>query len=198
MTVAVGRRIAGWDAGVPLNAVGVTQVETLGEVLAPAPLAAVISSPLERAAMTAAAIAKPHGLEVSYREGLGEVRFGEWTGWTLEQLDQDERWKRWCTMRATQRAPGGETMLETQARMFDELMLAAGTYPDATVALVSHADAIRSLLHHLLGISLDLFPRLRIDPASVSVVRLAPEKVEVSGVNLRAGGILESLKRGLV
>ncbi len=107
MTDAVGRRIAGWDPGVLLNERGLEQVERLGRELAAVKFDAIISSPLERAAMTAAAIAKHHRLTVSYREGLGEVRFGEWTGLTLDQLERDGRWKLWCTMRASERAPGG-------------------------------------------------------------------------------------------
>lgn len=196
MTDAVGRRIAGWDPGVLLNERGLEQVERLGRELATVKFDAIISSPLERAVMTAAAIAKHHSLTVSYRERLGEVRFGEWTGLTLDQLERDGRWKRWCTMRASERAPGGETMLETQSRMFDELKAACEAWPEGVVALVSHADAIRALLHHLLGISLDLFPRLRVDPASVSIVRMGPGVLEVAGVNLNAEGIAASLARG--
>lgn len=196
MTDAVGYRIAGWDPGVLLNEMGLAQVETLGRELAPVKLDAIVSSPLERAAMTAAAVAKPQGLTVTYREGLGEVRFGEWTGQTIAELERDERWRRWNTMRALERAPGGESMLDTQRRMFDELTAARDAWPGGTVALVSHADAIRSLLFHLLGMPLDLFPRLRIDPASVSIVRTAPGSLEVAAINLCAEGIAASLKRG--
>ncbi len=195
MTDAVGRRIAGWNPGVLLNAAGLRQAETLGRELASVKLDAVISSPLERAAMTADAVAKPHGLPVRFRDGLGEVRFGEWTGMTLDELELDDRWRRWNTLRGSERAPGGESMLDTQGRMFDELTQARDEFPDGTVALVSHADAIRSLLYHLLGMSLDLFSRLRIDPASVSIVRIAPWMLEVAGVNLCAEGIAASLER---
>lgn len=195
MTDAVGYRIAGWTPGVLLNEAGKQQVETLGRELASVKLDAVISSPLERAAMTAEAVARPHQLKVTYREGLGEVRFGQWTGLTIEELERDERWRQWNTMRGSQRAPDGESMLDTQRRMFDEFTAARDEYPNGTVAMVSHADAIRSLLYHLLGMSLDLFPRLRVDPASVTIVRTAPWTLEVAGINLCAEGIAAALER---
>ena len=93
MTDAVGRRIVGWMPGVGLNDIGEHQAALLGRELRGMKLDAVISSPLERAALTALAIARPQGLEVEYREGLGEVRFGDWTGKTLAELEADERKK---------------------------------------------------------------------------------------------------------
>lgn len=193
MTDAVGQRIVGWTPGVLLNDLGNRQAAALGHELAGVTLDAVVSSPLERAALTARAIAAPHGIEVSFREGLGEVRFGEWTGRTLKDLEQDERWRRWNALRSCGRAPGGESMLDTQRRMFDELLRVRETWPDGTVALVSHADAIRSLLVYLLGMSMDVFLRLRIDPASVSIVRMTDWSLEVAGVNLSTPGLAAQL-----
>lgn len=189
MTDAVGRRIAGWASGVLLNEEGQRQVEILSRELAAVKFDAIVSSPLERAASTADAIASPHGITVSRSEALGEVRFGDWTGQTLKELEKDERWRRWNAMRSCGRAPGGESMLQVQQRMFDEMMRAHDAWPDGTVALVGHADAIRSLLVYLLGMSMDVFLRLRIDPASVSIVRISDWSLEVGGINLHAAGI---------
>lgn len=189
MTGAVGRRIVGWLPGVGLNAEGLAQVRDLSAELADVRLDAIHSSPLERASATAEAIAARQSCGVILRDGLGEVRFGEWTGKTLDELETDERWRRWNSIRTTGRAPGGESMLDTQRRMFDELSFAHEQHPGGMIALVSHADAIRSLLVYLLGMSMDIFLRLRIDPASVSIVRLSDGAIEVAGINLRAGGI---------
>jgi len=193
MTDAVGQRIVGWTPGVLLNELGNRQAAALGSELARVKLDAVVSSPLERAALTAQAIASPHGIEVTHRDGLGEVRFGEWTGQTLKQLKNDERWRRWNTLRSCGRAPGGESMLDTQRRMFDELSRVREAHPDGTVALVSHADAIRALLVYLLGMSMDVFLRVRIDPASVSIVRISDWSLEVAGINLSATGLAAHL-----
>ncbi len=194
MTDAVGQRIAGWAEGVGLNPRGMEEVAALGREFQALKLDAIFSSPLERAASTAQAIAAPRNMEVLHRDGLGEVRFGDWTGKTIQELDADERWRRWNALRSCGRAPSGESMLDTQRRMFDEMMYARQMHPDGTVALVSHADAIRSLLAHLLGMSLDLMLRLRIDPASVSIVTMSDWNVEVGGVNLPCGGIAARLE----
>ena len=193
MTDAVGQRIVGWLPGVGLNVEGLRQVARLRDELQGVKLDAIYSSPLERAALTANAIAAPHSIGVQTREGLGEVRFGDWTGKTLAELDGDEQWRRWNALRSCGRAPNGESMLETQSRMFDELMHARGSYPDGTVALVSHADPIRSLLVYVLGMSMDVFLRLRVDPASVSIVRVSDWLLEVAGINLSPDGIASQL-----
>lgn len=193
MTDAVGQRIAGWTKGVLLNEEGERQVLALGNELRSVKLDAVWASPLERADLTASAIASQHGITVEHQDSLGETRFGEWTGKTLKELDEDERWRRWNTIRSCGRAPGGESMLDVQRRMFNVLTQARDTYPNGTIALVSHADAIRALLVYLLGMSMDSFMRLRIDPASVSIVRMEDWTLEVTGVNQRAEGIAAQL-----
>ncbi len=193
MTDAVGQRIVGWLPGVGLNAEGVRQVARLRDELQGVKLDAIFSSPLERADVTARTIAAPHGLSIKTRDGLGEVRFGDWTGMTLAELDGDEQWQRWNAMRSCGRAPNGESMLETQSRMFDEMMHARASYPEGTVALVSHADAIRSLLVYVLGMSMDVFLRLRVDPASVSILRVSDWRLEVAGINLSGDGIASQL-----
>lgn len=189
MTDAVGHRIVGWTPGVGLNSVGERQVEALGRELEAVQLDAIYSSPLERAVLTANAIATLQTCAVEQRPGLGEVRFGEWTGKTLDELNADERWRRWNAIRTAGRAPEGESMLQVQSRMFDELMRAHEMHRDGTVALVSHADSIRSLIVYVLGMAMDVFLRLRIDPASVSIVRVSDWALEVGGINLHAGGI---------
>ena len=196
MTDAVGHRIVGWTPGVGLNALGAEQAAKLGSELASIEVDAIHSSPLERAMLTAEAIRAHQRCPIAQREGLGEVRFGEWTGKTLEELDADERWDRWNAIRTMGRAPGGETMLDVQRRMFGELTYARDRHPEGTVALVSHADAIRSLLVYLLGMSMDVFLRLRVDPASVSIIRITDWILEVGGINLHAGGVGAHLSAG--
>lgn len=193
MTDAVGRRIVGWTPGVGLNAAGEEQAARLGEELGRAKLDAIHSSPLERALKTAEAIRLHQPCPVTVREGLGEVRFGDWTGKTLDELSTDEHWKRWNSLRSITRAPGGEAMLDTQRRMFEELTYAHEQHRGGLVALVSHADAIRSLLVYLLGMSMDVFLRLRIDPASVSIVRMSEWSVEIGGINLHSDGLLSHI-----
>jgi probable phosphoglycerate mutase len=190
MTDAVGNYLASWTTGVHLNATGQAEVELLGRNLASIPIAAVYSSPLERARETAQAVAAHHGLEVRLRDSLGEVRFGDWTGRSIADLDAaDPRWHAWNANRSIGRTPNGESFLELQDRMVSEIMTIAAEHPAATVAVVSHADAIRAALVQFLGIPGDLSLRLDIRPASVSILHLGSGSPRVAALNIPVDGI---------
>jgi probable phosphoglycerate mutase len=182
-TARVGKGLTGWLPGYSLDSNGRKQAEELALRLATAPLTAIYSSPLERAAETAAPLARCLGLEVHIREEFGEVRFGDWQGKDFVEIERDPRWTQFNFYRSFTRAPEGEMMLETQARMVRGLLNLAASHTDATVAVFSHADAIKSALMHFLGIPLDFHTRLEILPASVSVVDLYPELPLVRVVN---------------
>jgi probable phosphoglycerate mutase len=190
MTDAVGNYLAGWTPGVHLNAAGQAQVELLGRNLAPIPIAAVYSSPLERARETALSVAAHHGLEIQLRDSLGEVRCGDWTGLSIADLDAgDPRWHAWNSNRSVARTPNGESYLELQDRMVSEIMTIAAEHPSAIVAVVSHADAIRAALVQFLGIPGDLCLRLDIRPASVSILHLGSGSPRVAALNIPVDGI---------
>lgn len=164
----VGERLAGWTPGVHLNEEGRAQASDLARRLAEAPLAAVYSSPLERTLETAQALAGPHGLEVQVREGLGEVRYGEWTGRSLEELRKEELWPVVQVYPGGARFPGGESMRESQARIVAEIDGIRDAHPGQTVVVVSHSDPIKMAVAHYAGVPLDLFQRLSVSPASVT------------------------------
>jgi probable phosphomutase (TIGR03848 family) len=179
----VGRAIAGWLPGIHLNRVGVTQADLLPQRLQKMKMAAIYSSPLERAMETATPLASAQGLEIVPSEALGEIRFGEWTGLTLAELDRREDWRRFNTFRSVQRAPGGESMIEVQARIVAELDALAGLHEGAAIAVISHGDVIRGALAHYLGVPLDLMQRFEIGPASISILRLSAKSAQVLRLN---------------
>src|SRR5215212_2773666 len=84
----VGRSLAGRTSGVHLNAEGGVQAEALARRLGEVAVSAIYSSPLERALETAAPIAADQGVPVIEAPGLLEIDFGDWTGKTLQELDQ--------------------------------------------------------------------------------------------------------------
>lgn len=135
-------------------------------------LTAVYSSPLERAMETAAPIALLAGLPVRTSEAFAEIQFGEWTGRTLDELSNISEWRRFNTQRSVMRIPGGELMLEVQARVLTEMETMRARHPDGYVAIVSHMDVIKAAIAHFAGIHLDLLFRFEIAPASVSVVEM--------------------------
>jgi broad specificity phosphatase PhoE len=187
-TDVIGNTIVGRLPGIHLNERGRVQARRLSQALAGSRLDAVYTSPLERARETAGAIAEPHGLAPETMESIGELDAGDWAGTALDALNRDERWRSWNTWRSGNRAPAGESMLDVQRRMADEMIRLRAVHPEATLALVSHGDPIRAALAYFLGISLDLCLRLEVSPASVSIVRLAEWGPQIAGIGLRADG----------
>lgn len=121
---------------------------------------------------TAAPIALLAGLPVRTSEAFAEIQFGEWTGRTLDELSNIPEWRRFNTQRSVMRIPGGELMLEVQARVLTEMETMRARHPDGYVAIVSHMDVIKAAIAHFAGIHLDLLFRFEIAPASVSVVEM--------------------------
>ncbi len=178
-----GERIAGRQPGVHLSPDGEDQCQHLAARLARIPIAAIYSSPLERTRQTADAVAAPHGLTPAVAEEILELDFGDWTGQRLDDLRPLEPWKQFNSFRSGTRAPGGELMPETQLRIVRFMTELRARHPNQTVALVSHADVIKSAVAYFLGTPLDLLLRIEISPASVSVVALADYGPWVLGVN---------------
>lgn len=170
----VGERLAGWTPNVHLNDQGRGQATALARSLADIPLAAVYSSPLERTMETAQPMADAHGLTVQVREALGEIRFGEWTGRSLDELKEEKLWPVIQVYPGGARFPGGESMRQVQARIVAELDAIRDAHPAQTVAVVSHSDPLKMAVAYYLGLPLDLFQRLAIQPASVTAFAFTP------------------------
>lgn len=179
----VGQRLAGWTPGVHLNEEGRRQAAALAERLADWPLEAVYSSPLERALETAEPLAARFGLAVQIVEAVGETRYGDWTGSSLKELSQRPEWLRIMVNPSGARFPNGEGLAEMQARVVAALERIVTAHPQGAVAVVSHADPIKSAVAHYAGIHLDLFQRLVISPASVTWVHLSDRGPRVMCVN---------------
>lgn len=108
---------------------------------------------------------------------------GEWTGLSFAQLDARPEWRRFNSVRSMARIPGGELMLETQARIVAELEVLRSRHLAQVVAVVTHGDVIKSALAHFIGTPLDLFQRIEICPASISVVALGDNGPYVQRIN---------------
>jgi probable phosphomutase (TIGR03848 family) len=172
VTEVTGKRLSGATPGIHLSDEGRSQAAELSERLAPLRLSGIYTSPLERCAETAEAIAAPRGLEVQELEDLIEVGYGTWTGRPLAQLARTALWKRIQQSPSSVRFPSGETLTEVQRRCVAALDGLAVRHPRAMVAAVSHADVIRLAVAHYAGVHLDLFQRIIVSPASVTVIGL--------------------------
>jgi probable phosphomutase (TIGR03848 family) len=172
VTEVTGKRLSGATPDIHLSDEGRSQAAGLSERLAPLRLSGVYSSPLERCTETAEAIAAPRGLEVRELEDLTEVGYGTWTGRPLAQLSRTALWRRIQQAPSSVRFPGGETLSEVQLRCVAALDDLAPRHPRGMVAAVSHADVIRLAVAHYAGVHLDLFQRIIVSPASVTVIGL--------------------------
>jgi probable phosphoglycerate mutase len=151
------------------------------------PLAAVYTSPQQRAWLTARPISERHGLDAIVDMGLEEIDFGHWPGRSFAELDADcdPAWKRWNEGRGSARAPGGESMVEAVARAHGALHALSLRHPNEIIAAVTHCDIIRGVIAHLLEIPLDNLLRFDIDPASLSRISLGDAGGRVLSVNER-------------
>ena len=183
-TAKVGKALTGWLPGVSLDENGRKQALRLVERLLSFPIDAIYSSPLERAMETAGPLARARGLEIVPCSDFGEINFGTWQGKSLEEIGNDLVWQRFNSFRSMVRAPGGEFMLETQARMVRGLEQLSARHAGQTVAVFSHADAIKAAVMHVCGIPLDFHLRLEILPASVTVLELYSEAARVKSLNI--------------
>lgn len=175
--------LAGRTPGVHLNEHGQAQAAALAERLASTPLAAIYSSPLERAAETAAPLAERLSLAVQYLDGLLESDCGEWTGQPLEELSKAETWKQVQVQPSRFRFPGGESMAEIQARMVATLERLQTAHPGQTIAVVSHSDPIKLAVAYYLGMGLDCFQRLEVAPASITELEFTAWRTRLLRLN---------------
>jgi probable phosphomutase (TIGR03848 family) len=188
--------LAGRAAGVRLDAVGRTQAARTAERLAVVPLVAVVSSPLERCRQTARTILeRQEGAPVSRVDGaLTECDYGQWQGRTLAELATEPMWSVVQNQPSAAAFPGGESLAAMQARAVAAVRrhdagIQAEHGPGAVWAAVSHGDVIKAVLADALGMHLDLFQRLTVGPASVSIVRYGTSRPDVVATNTDFGDL---------
>ena len=183
VTAQTGPLLSGRTPGVDLSEAGAAQAAALGLRLAPLPVAAVFASPIERTTQTAEAVAHHHGLEVTPLAGVLEADYGEWTGKKISDLASTDLWK--VVQRSPSRAafPGGESLAAMQARIVASLEAVVADHPGQLVVVVSHADPIKSAIAHFAGTHLDLFQRIVVSPASVTVFEFSGHGVAMLKCN---------------
>ncbi|HET6445105.1 MAG TPA: MSMEG_4193 family putative phosphomutase [candidate division Zixibacteria bacterium] len=166
-------RLAGWTPAVHLNDQGKNEVILLAERLAHLPIRAIYSSPLERCLETADPIAESHGLETIELEAVGEVRYGKWEGKKIKKLAKKRSWYAVQHYPSRFQFPGGETMRQVQQRAVNAIENLCKRHSEEMIVIVSHADVIKLLMAHYLGLHIDLFQRIGISPASISIVAIS-------------------------
>lgn len=190
------RRLAGWTPGVHLNEKGRQQAADVAERLAVLPVTAVYSSPVTRCMETAEYIAAALGQEIGELADVGEVRFGKWEGKKLKKLAKKKKWRNVQFFPSRFRFPQGEAMREVQFRAVQALETLSERHAndEEIIVVVSHSDVIRLILAHYLGAHIDLFQRVMISPAALSVLDL-PKNGAVRVVRVNDDGPLRPPKQ---
>jgi probable phosphoglycerate mutase len=188
-------KLAGRTPGVRLNERGCHQAEALVTFLKDQPVDVVYSSPLERCVETAEPFAAARGLPVTIAPGVIEVDYGDWQGADLRELSKLPEWGQVQHYPSVFRFPGGETLREVQARAVGAIEQLRAAHPDQIVAVFSHGDIIRTVLAHYFGVPLDLFQRIAIATASVSVLGFFDGRPMVLGMNYVAEPLKIEIKK---
>jgi probable phosphomutase (TIGR03848 family) len=187
--------LAGWSEGVSLDETGQAQVRALAGRLTPVPLVAVVTSPLQRCRETTQLLLDGgRDVPVHADDRLGEVRYGDWSGQQLKKLAKEPLWKVVQGHPAGATFPGGESMAAMAARAVAtvrrwDATVEADHGPRAVWAAVSHGDIIKAVLADALGMHLDMFQRINVDPASVSIVQYTADRPYVLASNTHAGDL---------
>ncbi|MFI5426861.1 histidine phosphatase family protein [Aeromicrobium sp. UC242_57] len=188
--------LAGRTPGVTLDDVGREQAQRTAERLAVVPLVGVVSSPLERCQQTAAVILeRQDGRPVTpVEDGITECDYGDWQGAKLGDLAKEDLWPVVQNQPSAAAFPGGESMLTMQSRSVEAIRRHDAAFeaqhgPGAVWVAVSHGDIIKSILADALGMHLDLFQRIHVNPASVSIVRYGAARPQVIATNTDAGDL---------
>lgn len=195
VTAATGTKLSGWLPGFHLSEEGVRQAEAVAARLAALPVKAIYSSPLERCRETAECIAAHHGPDVSIMDELGEIKYGDWQGKSFKTLYRRKAWLELQARPADFRFPNGETIREAQTRGVGAIEALRPKHKRDLVVVASHADMIRLITSAYLGLSLDLYQRISIAPASVTALLLGDRIPRL--LKLGDSGSLDDLKMRL-
>lgn len=225
LTAATGHSLTGWTPGVGLDERGRAQAKALADRLAPVPLAAVVTSPLDRCRETAEAIiaaragqpgsasepgdARQLGdagrqgdaappVELTVDERVGECRYGDWTGKSLKELAKDPLWPVVQAHPSAVRfpGPGGESMLDMQHRAVSAVREWNDKLgKDATYVICSHGDVIKAIVADSLGLHLDQCQRIVADPGSLTAIRYTSLRPFLLRMNDTGGGTEDLIPR---
>lgn len=189
-TPKTGVILPGRAPGLHLADEGHRQADAVAQRIGRLPsVAAVYTSPLERARETAAAIARTRRLALRVEHGLIECDVGEWTGLALKRVRRTPEWQLVRHHPSGFRFPGGESFTEMQGRVTVALARLVERHPGETIIAVSHADPIKAAVAHALGLHLDLFQRIAVAPGSITAIAYRPDAPLVLTVNSLDGDL---------
>ncbi len=187
-TEETGSVLSGRITGISLSSPGRELASSLAAHLAALRPAAVYSSPLDRCVETAEILGSTWRLEPVLSPALIEADYGRWSGRRLASLHRLKAWRNLMAAPSRFRFPDGESLREVQNRAVTAVEDMAAAHRNRSVVAVTHADVIRVVLAHHLGMPLDLVHRLHVAPASISVIDLPASGMPPVVTTVNAGG----------
>lgn len=176
--------LAGRTPAVELDATGLRQAAGLIGRLGDCRIERIVSSPLLRCRSTVEPFAGARQLAVTVDDRFAEVDYGTWTGRRLVDLATEPLWRTVQDHPSAAVFPGGEGLAAVSARAAAAVRdYTAGLNGSGALLICSHGDVIKAILADALGLHLDLFQRLVVSPASVSVVRYTAARAFVERMN---------------
>lgn len=176
--------LAGRDASVSLSPRGTEQAQAVMQELSDRKFAKIYSSPMPRCLETLMPLASKSKMKIEKNVGLIEMEYGDWSGKKLLVLSRKKMWSEIQARPSLVRFPNGESFLEMQGRALESVKSLA--IPGSNILVCSHGDVIKAIISGLLGLHLDNFQRLTIDPASITVVDLFADSAQIRTVNSTA------------
>ncbi len=177
--------LAGHQPGVDLDRSGVAQALALAEKFAIPDLKAIISSPVLRCQQTARYLAEHLGMKVTTDERFTEMDFGSWQGRALADLAKEPLWPEVQSQPSHVRFPEGESFREVGARAGDAINHWNDLFESGSYAVITHADVIKVVVAQAIGLPLDHFQRISVDPCSVTIFDYTADRVTLRGLNVQ-------------
>ena len=169
----------------PLDERGEGQARILARHLLAYPDLVVETSPRRRARHTAGIIASERDTAVRIAPQMDEVDFGSWSGQPFEALAADPSWRRWNKYRAVSRTPAGDSIPDVQARALAHFRRLEQMFHRQTIAIVTHAEVIRSIVLLALQARIDDYAHYEILPASMTRLTVEGSQLRLESVNER-------------
>ncbi len=177
--------LAGHQSGVELDERGIDQAKKLADRFEIADLKAIISSPVLRCAQTAQYLAEKLSMKVTDDERFTEMNFGTWQGRTLADLAAEPLWSSIQNQPSQVRFPEGETFLEVGQRASAAIQHWNELFESGSYVVFTHADVIKVVVAEALGLPIDYFQRIAIDPCSISILDYNADRISLRGLNMQ-------------
>jgi broad specificity phosphatase PhoE len=186
------RRVQGGDSDIELNDTGLEQARKLAAFLENESIAAIVSSPLQRATATAEVIASHHQLPVEVDQGLRELKVGELEGMSVSNLSTtfSQFLVQWWQEGGPMKLPNGESLVGLQQRAWkavERLLEKHEINPEhsekTTVIIVSHYFVTLAIILKALDLPLDCFTKFKVDLGGVSILEFRDHEARLVAFN---------------